>query len=377
MSFYQRKEVKDLLCYLRLIINPRDEEALKRVINYPRRGIGDSTVEKAAVLATEQNISLWEAIQKLEVGPASKKGIMAFVTLIKTAMKRAETGTAYDIAYYVTKQTGILDDLKKDVSEEGLGRIENINALLDGIKDFVENDEYISTDTSNEGEDDLTNFPTDKSLATYIQNIALVTDADQGDPNPDAVVLMSVHSAKGLEFKAVFVVGLEENLFPSFMAMDTPGGLDEERRLFYVAITRAEAFLTLTYAQSRYRFGQMKYNEPSRFLDEINTLNFEGASAYARSGSDSSAPTSKVTGNFKPISRPLANVTRIDPNQFNPSPSEQIRAGQTVLHLKFGKGKVMVVEGGTENRMATIEFPEADEPTKRIMLKFAKLEIVV
>jgi DNA helicase II / ATP-dependent DNA helicase PcrA len=368
-SFYQRKEVKDLLCYLRLIVNSRDEEALKRVLNYPRRGIGDSSLDKAAALAAQENISLWTALPMIEAGPASKKAILGFTTLIKTAIKRAETGTAYDIAYYVMKQSGILDDLKKDTTVEGLGRIENLNALLDGIKDFVENDVVLETDDENA-------MPMDKSLASYIQNIALVSDADQGDPNPDAVVLMSVHSAKGLEFKAVFVVGLEENLFPSFMSMDNPDGLDEERRLFYVAITRAEAFLTLTYSQSRYRFGQMKYSEPSRFLDEINAMNFEGASAYSRSDGDNSAPTSKVSGNFKPLFRPIASAIKIDPTKFKPSPSNDIKAGQKVLHLKFGEGKVINVEGSIDNRMATIEFPEADEPTKRIMLKFAKLEIV-
>jgi DNA helicase II / ATP-dependent DNA helicase PcrA len=364
MSFYQRKEVKDLVAYLRIVINPNDEEALRRVLNYPRRGIGDSTIDKIAELANSNNVAMWQCLKEINVSTAARRGINDFMELILLAQKRMEKGNAYEVALFVAKQSKLIDTLKADTTEEGIGRLDNVTSLLDGIKDFVENDEIT---TENEQ-------ITDKSLATYLQNIVLLTDADQNTDNPDVVTLMSVHSSKGLEFKSVFVVGLEESLFPSFMALDSPEGVDEERRLFYVAITRAERFLTLTFAASRYRHGQVRYNDPSRFMEEISSRNVESVTPKASGTFLEEAPRTKLTGNFKPMQPP--KPLNIDLSNFKAASSDQIQAGQRVLHAKFGEGKVLLVDGANDNRVATIEFPLSDEPKKRIMLRLAKLQIL-
>jgi DNA helicase-2/ATP-dependent DNA helicase PcrA len=373
LSFYQRKEVKDLIAYLRLAINPRDEEALRRVINFPKRGIGDSTVDKVSEMAGQQNLTMWEVLLHVDAATRTQKSIQEFIKIVQDSGQKAETLNAYEAAMHIAKQSKLIEEYNQDKTVEGLGRLENLNALLDGIKSFVEDDEF---ETAGEQQN--------KSLGAYLQNIALLTDMDdESKQTGDYVTLMSVHSAKGLEFKSVFVVGLEEKLFPSFMSMDTPDGLDEERRLFYVAITRAEQFLTLTFAMSRYKFGQMQYNEMSRFIEEIPRDHLESTSAL-RSGFSSDyepapskpAGTSGVSGAFKP--RPSVNAApKIDPTLFKPSPSEQIKVGNKVLHLKFGEGKVLNIDGGKDNRIATIFFEAADDgQEKRIMLKFAKLQIV-
>jgi DNA helicase-2/ATP-dependent DNA helicase PcrA len=364
LSFYQRKEIKDLIAYLRLVVNPKDEEALRRVINFPKRGIGQSSIDKVAAQAAAKQQTLWQTLPEAEVGKRAKQSINEFVDIIKKAAQKAATGNAYEAASYMAKQSGLLDLLKTDNTVEGLGRMENFNALLDGIKAFVEDDTVIDIDT----------LP-DKSLATYLQNIALLTDSDDKEKEGDYVTLMSVHAAKGLEFKSVFVAGLEEELFPSFMSMDSMDGLDEERRLFYVAITRAERLLTLSYANSRYRFGKMRYNEPSRFLSEIPDKHLANANKTSsrRSFSDSGGPVrSKVSGAFKK----KTSSFKIDPSTFKPSPSSEIKAGQKVLHLKFGEGVVKNIDGGAANRIATIYFDGIDNPNRRIMLKFAKLQIL-
>ena len=368
LSFYQRKEVKDIIAYLRLIINSNDEEALKRVLNYPRRGIGKTTIAKISQLADDSNQSMWECLPLVQVSGKAKISIVNFVKMIRFFKEQAKNANAYEVASKVAKQSGILDLLKKDISIEGMGRQENINALLDGIKDFVEDDEL--TETTSGG-------LSDKSLASYLQNIALLTDFDQGEVNNDYVTLMSVHSAKGLEYKSVFVVGLEEKLFPSFMSMDTPEGLDEERRLFYVAITRAESYLTVSYANSRYKFGQMKYNEPSRFLDEISPNHMESSSAMGlnRTRGKEGSIESKVLGNFS-NSRSRMSTLLADPKTFKPSPSSDIQVGMKVLHLKFGEGKVLSIDGAVGSKVATIFFKAVDNPQRKIMLKFAKLQIL-
>ncbi|WP_353481568.1 3'-5' exonuclease, partial [Haliscomenobacter sp.] len=256
LSFYQRKEVKDLIAYLRLAVNPKDEEALRRVINFPKRGIGDSTVDKISELAGQQNVTMWEVLVQINAGARTQKSLLEFIKIVQDSGQQASTLNAHEAALYIAKHSKLIEEYNQDKTVEGLGRLENLNALLDGIKSFVEDDEF---ETAAEQQN--------KSLASYLQNIALLTDMDDESKSGDYVTLMSVHSAKGLEFKSVFVVGLEEKLFPSFMSMDSPDGLDEERRLFYVAITRAEQFLTLTFAMSRYKFGQMQYNEMSRFIE--------------------------------------------------------------------------------------------------------------
>ncbi|MCG8328369.1 MAG: UvrD-helicase domain-containing protein [Chitinophagales bacterium] len=372
LSFYQRKEVKDLIAYLRLTVNPKDDEALRRVINYPKRGIGKTSVDKIAAVAANAGKTIWECLGSAQLSKRAQNSINDFVTMIKSFNKRVQSDNAYELANSIARKVGIIDELKKDNTVEGMGRLENVNALLDGIKSFVEEDTVIDVET----------VP-DKTLASYLQNIALLTDQDQNDKEGDYVTLMSVHAAKGLEFKSVFVVGLEEKLFPSFMSLDTREGIDEERRLFYVAITRAEQYLTISYANSRYKFGQMRYNEPSRFLEEIPSHHME-STAHIRSksniGSNSgftSAPGgAKIQGNFK--RRVAASQSpRIDPKDFKPDPSDKIQAGMKVLHLKFGEGKVLSIDGSAKNRVATIFFKDAGDPQqRRIMLKFAKLQIL-
>ena len=362
MSFYQRKEVKDVIAYLRLIVNQNDDEALRRVINIPRRGIGDATVEKMGLMASEKGIPLWQVLPQYEGTAREKNALNNFTTLINAFISREKKANAYEIAIYIVKQSGLLDVLKQDTSLEGLGRLENVNALMDAISEFTENDEIV---------DEI--VTPDKSLSTYLQNIALITDADNSDPNADVVTLMSVHSAKGLEFKSVIVGGLEEDLFPSFMSKDTPEGMDEERRLFYVAITRAEKYLTLAYATSRYRHGQMKYAEASRFLDEINTEHLDGMGTLITAKRDT-VEKAKISGNYNRATFKTPEL-KIDPSQFKPSPSETIQAGMTILHLRFGEGKVVTIEGGKDNPIASIHFSEINE-TKKIALKFAKLQIM-
>ncbi|TXB70172.1 ATP-dependent helicase [Phaeodactylibacter luteus] len=374
LSFYQRKEVKDMVAYLRLAVNPQDEEALRRIINYPKRGIGKTTLDKIATVASQLDKPMWECLGKVQIGKRADAAIADFISMAKTFQVKAQQGDAHEVATYIAKRSGILDELKGDNSVEGMNRLENFNALLDGVKAFVEEDTVIDTENIE-----------DKSLSSYLQNIALLTDLDtKEEENGDYVTLMSVHAAKGLEFKSVFVVGMEEKLFPSFMAMESMDGIDEERRLFYVAITRAEQFLTLSYANSRYRYGQMRYNEPSRFLQEIPLERLEEVSGSrnptVRPGFSTSEQAgsggAKVSGHFRKPGRP-AVAPGIDPKTFKADNPADIQAGMKVLHLKFGEGKVLAVDGAASSRIATIFFKDAEDPQQRkIMLKFAKLKII-
>ena len=360
LSFYARKEVKDLIAYMRLTINDKDDEALKRVINYPRRGIGESTIENISKLADDNDMSMWEVLTKIDFNQRSRKSIGDFVQLFHAFKAKAAKSNAYEIADYIARNSGIIELLKADKSVEGLGRLENITSLLDGIKEFVDDDEIQVGEEMN----------TDKSLSTFLQTISLMTDADTKEENPDTVTLMSVHSAKGLEFKSVFVVGLEENLFPSFMALAEGNQVDEERRLFYVAITRAEELLCLTYAHSRYQYGNMRFNDPSRFLEEISEKNLDSIISIHKKPE---FPEPKILGNFKPLGskKPMLSVNVDDFVAANPN---DIKPGMEVIHLKFGQGKVMSVD---ERLVASIVFDGLDEnQEKRIMLQFAKLQIV-
>ncbi|GAB4243908.1 MAG: 3'-5' exonuclease [Saprospiraceae bacterium] len=382
LSFYQRKEIKDLIAYLRLAVNPKDDEALRRAINYPRRGIGNTTMQEIIATAGALDVPLWEAIPQTSLSARAATALNDFRQMIDGFAKKAIDSNAYEAATFIARQSGLLDLLKQDTTVEGIQRLDNVTGLLDGIQAFVEND------VVEEGEA----ASTDRSLSAYLQNIALVSDLDEADENGDYVTLMSVHSAKGLEFKSVFVAGMEEQLFPSFMSMESPEKLDEERRLFYVAITRAEQFLTLSYAHSRYRYGQERYCEPSRFLDEISPIHLDQASPHgsrsraafgrfetkAGGPSGKSAPqTSGVKGNFKKPASTRKEVMRADPATFKPSPPDSIQPGMKVLHLRFGEGKVISVDGSRDKRVATIFFPELDsDAQKRIMLKFAKLQIL-
>lgn len=394
LSFYQRKEIKDLIAYLRLAINQKDEEALRRVVNYPKRGIGNTSIQKISAVADQLDITMWEALPKAQLPPRTRNQLGGFVRMILGFAEKAKTLDAHTIAEFIARESGLINTLKQDTTVEGINRLDNVTSLLDGIKAFVEED-VIQTgrDEEDEEADSLlpVTDPTDKSLAAYLQNIALMTDLDQAEGDEDYVTLMSVHAAKGLEFQSVFVAGLEESLFPSFMSMDTPEGLDEERRLFYVAITRAEQFLTLSYANSRYRYGKERSNSPSRFLNEIDLEHLDAAAPMAgRTMSDrrdrqsannpfyegGSPGRSGVKGSFKRRVTSTPSLA-IDPKDFKPSPSSEIQAGQKVLHMKFGAGKVLSVDGNRDKRVATIFFDALPaEKQKRIMLKFAKLQIV-
>jgi len=365
MSFYQRKEIKDLLAYLRLAVNSSDEEALRRIINYPKRGIGNTTVAKIAELASRTNRSMSECLLEVELPAAASGKIRQFDQMIHSFRKKAEEEDAYEATKYIAEKSGLLAAMKSDNSIEGLGRLENFNALLDGIQEFVE-DDVMQGDEVEGG----------KSLAAYLQGIALMTDFDQSsDADKDHVTLMSAHSAKGLEFPSVFLVGLEEKLFPSWLSLDSPEGIDEERRLFYVVITRAQRHLTLSFASSRYRFGKMTYNQPSRFLDEIGVDHLDGA--LPRRSETQTEARSSVSGAFRPVRTRQMKAPEVDMTNFKVSAPEEIQTGMRVLHMKFGEGKVLQVDGDNQSRVATIFFRElGDDSEKRIMLRFAKLQIL-
>ena len=386
MSFYQRKEVKDLVAYLRLAVNPRDEEALRRAINFPTRGISDTTMEKLSSVAGAANISMWEAMLSpaLDVTDRARKAMAGFRNMVGDWQNRASTESAFKLAAEILKKSGLHDLLKSDTSPEGIGRLENVNAVLDAISEFADvnqNAPIMANDSMTLNDETASK---DGSLAAYLQTITLHTDADDKKEGDDFITLMSVHAAKGLEYKSVFVTGLEEQLFPSFMSLEDPKGLDEERRLFYVAITRAKEFLTISFAQNRYRYGQIRANEPSRFLEEIDTKNFDlvGGMGAARIGTPAfnsaqegrSSRGASISGNFAnprilnmnpPATAALAN--------FRASPIAELIAGANVAHQKFGEGKIINVEGPKENRVATIQFKNDEMSERRIVLKFAKL----
>jgi len=368
LSFYQRKEIKDMVAYMRLAVNPMDDEAFKRVVNYPKRGIGKTTMAKVLRVAGEKEIPVIRAVGHTPLPTRTANKLQSFVKMVQGFHERAQRDNAYEMVLNLYKKSGIHNELKNDNSIEGQSRMENLSALLDGVQEFIENDEVV------EGQD-----VEDKSLDSYLQNIALLTDIDKVDDGDDHVTLMSVHAAKGLEFPAIFIVGLEENLFPSFQSVDSEDSIAEERRLFYVAITRAERFLTLSFAGSRYQYGSMRYNDPSRFLGEIDESVLSGAVSGRSTGPSQPtlAPRSRVSGtSAKKAGVQAASTRDIDPTNFSPSPMGRIEAGQEVLHLKFGKGQVKRIDGTNDKKVATIYFPEIDQSERRIMLKFAKLQIL-
>jgi len=358
LSFYQRKEVKDLIAYLRLTVNPKDDEAFKRVINYPKRGFGNKSLSTLTQFAEDNEVSIFESIPMVEMSSRAKSIIVDFMKMIANFRQKAATANAYDVAMYIAKRSGISDLLKNDNSIESMSRLENLNALLDGIQEFAEDD------VLDPGETEI-----DKSLSKYLQNIALITDQDEDKENTDVVTLMSVHAAKGLEYKSVFVVGMEENLFPSYLSVADPSQLDEERRLFYVAITRAEEYLTLSYANSRYQYGQMRFNDPSRFIEEIPAEHTDGILTVRGGGT---LGTPRVLGNFKASAK--KSLPKVNLNDFAPNDPSEIKEHMKVLHMKFGEGVVKKID---ERKVATIYFEGVpDHPEKRIMLQYAKLQIL-
>lgn len=361
-SFYQRKEIKDVIAYMRLSINSKDDEALKRIINYPRRGIGQTTIGKLTTLADDNEVSLWNCLSQIQLNAGSKKKLGGFVTIMNYCQGKAKTENAYKAALAIVKRSGIIDLLKSENSIEAQNRIDNINALLDGIQEFTEDDVL-------DAGEDIDNQ--ERTLANFLQTISLMTDADEEKENVDTITMLSVHAAKGLEYKSVFVVGLEENLFPSYMSLSSPDQLDEERRLFYVAITRAESILTLTYANSRYQYGQMRFNDPSRFLDEISESNLETTITFKKKATFDEP---KILGNFKKLGKAPQKTLAIDPKDFRPNDKSEIKVGQKILHLKFGEGEVLSID---DRKVATIRFTSLiNSPEKRIMLDYARLQIL-
>lgn len=404
ISFYQRKEIKDLVAYLRLMVNPKDEEALKRIINYPARGIGKTTIDKLVLAANTQNVSMWDvlcnaALHGFKAGTLS--ALDEFVIMIKSFASMLEKHNAYEVAFHVGKQTSLVKELFNDKSSEGVQRYENIQELLNSIKEWTESPD------NEDGE------LVDKSLASYLQQITLLTDADDKDPDADTIKLMTIHAAKGLEFSCVFAAGLEEMLFPNAMAINTREELEEERRLFYVVITRAKQRLWISYANTRYRFGQLVQNEPSRFIEEIPEQymdrSFAGGGATHQTGgskwskgsafdrmrgkqsddgesgkatkqsgtyfnSNSSAAQSSAPAYLPPKGIPPKVKEHVPSADFEASDTSNLQAGQKVEHQKFGFGEVLKMEGAAHNPIATVKFEHNGE--KKIMLNYAKLRIV-
>ena len=368
ISFYQRKEVKDILAYMRLTINPKDDEAFKRAVNYPKRGIGDKVIESLTNHAEMRNISLYEACFEAELTPRARNLINDFIRLIESMKEKNIETNAYETARYILKTTRIEEFINLEKTIEAQSRIENINALLDGIQEFVENDEF-SEEVDAETRD----------LSTFIQTISLMTDMDKGDENEnEAITLMSVHLAKGLEFDSVFVVGLEENLFPSYLSLSSEEEIEEERRLFYVAITRAKKYLTLSFCMNRYQYGQMRSNDSSRFLDEIPAKNFDPMSA-AIINPEPVFDRPKILGGIGINTGTLKKQVKVPYKEIPAeeiATSSEIQPGMNVLHGKFGEGKVLEINGGEHNRIAKILFKDLDDEEKHLVLRFAKLKII-
>ncbi|MFI0428967.1 ATP-dependent helicase [Mariniflexile sp. HMF6888] len=391
LSFYQRKEIKDVLSYLRLIINPADEEALKRVINFPPRGIGDTTIDRLVVAANGYKRSIFEVMKNIDktdvkINSGTKGKLQDFVTMIESYQVLNQTADVFELAEHVTRTSGLIREFKKDGTPEGVTRMENIEELLNGMKDFVEGQKELADTTGN--------------LAEFLEDVALATDLDADKGDSDHVALMTIHLAKGLEFPYVFIVGLEEDLFPSAMSMGTRSELEEERRLFYVALTRAEKQAYLTYALSRYRWGKLVDSEPSRFIEEIdeqyleittpieerrfnpmldadifgdvepNKIRFKPAkqAVLKKGGSTKEEPVKfQVTTpkNLKPVTATDSNTNLFD---------SKLVIGNLVKHMRFGTGEVLKIEGTGADVKAEIKFQHGG--IKKLLLRFAKLEVI-
>lgn len=369
LSFYQRKEIKDLLAYFRLAANPNDEEALKRVINYPKRAIGKTSIEKLIVAANNYTTSIWEVIcdfhkYPVDINNGTKSRISEFATMIKSFQSEINTKDAFSLAERIARSSGIMKELidAKDKGPEEVERFQNVEELLSGIQEF-----------SNSGDEDNPN-----TLADFMLEVALLTDADQDKPEEkNHVSLMTIHSSKGLEFPNVYLVGMEENLFPSQMSLHSRSDLEEERRLFYVAVTRAMESCTLSYAVSRFLWGQSISCEPSRFIDEIdpNYLEFSSKSNSMNRGLSMKGFEGARTGGLNKMTNPSLRSLKEVTRQKSSSPNEQdIKVGYNVEHKTFGKGKVTHMEGSGADQKATIFFPH--HGSKTILLRFANLEIL-
>jgi len=395
-SFYQRKEIKDMVAYMRLLINQNDEEALLRVVNYPARGIGQTTISKLLVAADQHNITLYNLVENIQMY-APQVGINAgtsnklndFGLLIKRFQVMLKTHDVYEVTMEMAKATNLLNTLKEDSTPEGISRLENVQELMNSIQGYVDEQKQLEDG--------------DASLGGFLENIALATDADNTDDDDNQVNLMTVHLAKGLEFPVVFIAGLEENLFPSMMAVNTRAELEEERRLFYVALTRAEKVAYFTYSVSRFRWGKIIDCEPSRFLEEVDdefldwknlhipnqrNSNNSGLSSdlfgdeFSAPARYSSEPREKSTARSNPNMRratpapPKANFKPVDQSKASAGAANHLglQIGQTVLHDRFGRGTVKDLQGDPSDMKAIIHFDTAGE--KKLLLNFAKLKII-
>ena len=389
LSFYQRKEIKDVLAYLRLIINPKDEEALKRVINFPARGIGSTTVDKLTVAANHYGRSIFEVMENLDrinlkINSGTQRKLGDFVTMIKSFQIMNEAADAFALAEHVAKKTGLLLEFKKDGTPEGIARMENIEELLNGVKDFVEGQKEVADATG--------------SLTEFLEDVALATDMDKDTEDDDRVALMTIHLAKGLEFPYVYIVGMEEDLFPSAMSMNTRSELEEERRLFYVALTRAEKQAYLTYTQNRYRWGKLIDAEPSRFIEEIDEQYIESLVPVNDGYRYKSMLKDNIWGDVdksklrqvkpktgippsapKPNENQLRRLRKLKPNLSESSANtnsvpDNLVQGALVNHTRFGRGKVLNIEGVGNDKKAEIQFDSGN--IKKLLLRFAKLEVI-
>ncbi len=406
LSFYQRKEVKDVIAYFRMAVNPHDEEAFKRVINYPARGIGDTTVGKIMAAASDHSVSLWTVIgapaaYNLIVNKGTITKLTNFYNLVSDFMEQVSRADAYELARMVVQSAGIMTDLMQDTTVEGRSRLENVQELMDGMHDFVRS-------RQEEGDEAI-------GLSDFLSDVALLTDQDSDDDDSDKVTLMTVHAAKGLEFDTVFIVGMEEQLFPSMMAYDSIRQMEEERRLLYVAITRAEKRCILSYAKSRFRYGKVEYGMPSRFLKDIDAGYMEapsnspdrrrtqpqstmwGASETPRFMNNCTMRTeSRILSNQTIQQAPRRNIISAKSEANSPwggmkreAPSRrlvsanasggatrviQLTPGQHIEHERFGVGEVLKVEGTGENTKALIRFENAGD--KQLLLKFARFRVL-
>jgi len=373
LSFYNRKEIKDLLAYFRLAINHNDEDSAQRIINVPARGIGKTTMEKLAVAANQHNTNLWEVLNNplkfnVQLNTGTRTKLSNFTTLIKSFAAELKKKDAFDAANHIAQSSGLLRFLREEDTPEGISRVENIEELLNGIKEFSEKGaEENAGDLQNQG-----------SLEEFMQDVALLTDADKdGEEDNDKVSLMTIHAAKGLEFPYVFIVGMEENLFPSFMSINTRAELEEERRLFYVALTRAEKMVTLSHAESRFKWGQYTVTEPSRFLEEIDEKLFDKPRKTSiQKSTEKPLETPKIGSNFRRVKQKSTSSGNggTSHSTFEASDPAALQTGMTVEHAKFGKGKIVALEGQGPNKKATVFFSGIGN--KNLLLRFAKLRIV-
>jgi DNA helicase-2/ATP-dependent DNA helicase PcrA len=377
LSFYQRKEIKDMLAYLRLIVNPKDEESLKRVINYPGRGIGQTTINKLVVAAQENDLTLFDVVDQvgtlpLTINAGTKTKLINFATLIKSFQVANASQDAFATADMVAKKTGLVQELKKEGTPEAVNRIENVEELLNGVRDFVE------------GQRELVDAK--GSLVEFLEDVALATDFDNETPNENSVSLMTIHLAKGLEFPHVFVVGMEDDLFPSAMSMNTRAEIEEERRLFYVALTRAEKQATLTYTQCRYRWGKLNDAEPSRFLTEIDPSFIDNRvveSGYQFTPLIDTSIFGHESKSKVRLKKPPQKTVKKPPGKLKPLSSTSsspdldignIQVGSRVKHNRFGVGTIADIEGQGGDAKALIDFD--GNGRKNLLLRFAKLEIL-